>query len=66
MKRAQPGKVASTPFQGHKIGYDLLHAGGIKYLRYCIVRDQGPGIVLELQNNEKMGSVLRRGRAGYV
>jgi hypothetical protein len=30
------------------------------------LRDQLSGIVLDMQNNEKMGSVLRKGRDGYV
>jgi hypothetical protein len=30
------------------------------------VWDQSSGIVLDMQNNEKMGSVLRNGRDGYV
>jgi hypothetical protein len=30
------------------------------------VRDQLSGIILAMQNNEKMGSVLLNGRDGYV
>jgi len=54
VKRAQSRKVAAPPFQSYEISNDLLNAGGIKYLRYGIVRDQGLVMVLDMQNNEKM------------
>jgi hypothetical protein len=43
VKRAKTGEIAAAPFQGHEIGNHLFHAGGIKYLRYGFVRDQGSG-----------------------
>jgi hypothetical protein len=43
MKRAQACKIGAAAFQSHKITNNFLHAGGIKYLRYGIVRDQGFG-----------------------
>jgi hypothetical protein len=41
VKRTQAGEIAASPFQSNKIADNLFHTGGIKYLRYGIVRDQG-------------------------